>query len=394
MSSSTTFDGPFLAVPMWAVHRIAQDSTPSTLQVLCVLVEHMNLRTKKVSMSLAEIAEASGVSRETAKRCVKWLVEEQVLTVTRASRTKNWYAVMYLKPSQLGSPMTLGRVTHDPSNTPKNSDLAGTLQNSIDNNREISSNENMRRVCDQERNPAVILGSDPHEEPRASVKKTRSKKPTPEVTALAQAFLQHRTSVMRSAYTYNDTAILKRSVRLLLESGLSPVTVRQMIDQFFADTRFSQYKNPVSAFSSRKIQNILLSKISPEVSVDNNVLALLANDFVRDDIDLSWDPDCDDDLRKAITSRAMESVYRYPELVAEIAQRWNGSFTSPEFMKALTSLESLIRSQLGLETADVSDLLKDLDFLHLPQCILSGQPRPAAGTIVEAIYFYRRAANV
>jgi hypothetical protein len=167
-----------------------------------------------------------------------------------------------------------------------------------------------------------------------------------------------------------------------------------MIDQFFADTRFSQYKNPVSAFSSRKIQNILLSKISPEVSVDNNVLALLANDFVRDDIDLSWDPDCDDDLRKAITSRAMESVYRYPELVAEIAQRWNGSFTSPEFMKALTSLESLIRSQLGLETADVSDLLKDLDFLHLPQCILSGQPRPAAGTIVEAIYFYRRAANV
>jgi hypothetical protein len=409
MSNTTTFDGPFLAVPLWAVNKIAADGTPSTLQLLCAFVENMNIRTKSVTLSLAEVASMAGVSRETAKRGVRWMVFEQILSVKRPARTKNTYVVMYVKPSQVGSPMTHGRVTHDPpvgapmthgrvthdpSSTPKQHDLAGDMQISIENTKERNINENMKRVCDQERASEVILGSDPHEAPKERPSKNRQRKASPEVHALAQAFLNHRTHVMRMHPTHTDVQILRRAIRLLLDSGLTPVTVRQMIDTFCADTRFSQYKNPITAFSSRKIQKLLLAKISPEVSVDNDILSLLANDFVRDGLDLAWEQDCDDDLRKAITSRAMEAVYRYPEVVAEIAQHWSGDFKSPDFLSALSSLESLIRTNIGIETADVDSLLNTLDFLTLPKCMISGQPRPAAGTIVEAIYLYRRATNV
>lgn len=356
-------------------------------------------------MSIPEIADASGVSKETAKRMLKWMEQEGMVEVTQGGgRTTNTYRIIYRSgvthdPAG-GSPMTplnlktkTRGVTHDPSKLPKNDHLPAKTQNTIEHIIEVVHEELLENVSDEKETTPVILGSDPDHRSTETVQRTTQPKANPSVKSLSWYFLNNRNIVMHKK-TSKDVQILQRTMKLLLSAGLTPPVIRSMIDQFFSDTRFRSYDNPVLAFSSKKIQKVLMDRITVDVQIDDPVLALMSQDFVRGDLELPWDESADNSIRMAVTSRCLETLYRYPELVSNIIQQWPGDFRNHDFLDALSSVESLVKHGLGRETANVSEILDRLSFMPLPKDLIKGTVRDAADTMVSAIYEYRRTNRV
>lgn len=400
------FDGPFIAVPRWARERIAKGRKDSALDVLCALIECMDMRTKCTEVTIPQIAERAGVSKETAKRVLHWMEQEGILRVYRTGgKAPNRYSVQY---RSMGSPMTpqgvthdpidvdalpLYGVTHDPINGAKKGHLPADTQSTIEIYNTTSTKEDIKNTDDgQGKGMSLIIGSDPNEnkeEKTASQRKFSS----PVINDLTNHFVHHKTNVMR-VYPASDVAILRRTLKLLVSSGLSPESIRKMIDQFLSDSRFSSYDNPILGFSSKKIQNLLMERVTVTVTTEDPVLSLMSSDFIRGDLDLPWSITADNNLRSAVTTRCLETLYRYPELVADTVRHWSGDFMNPDFLKALSALESLVKTGLGKETCDTNEVLQTLGFLSLPKELITGSVRDSAGTMVSAIYRHRRANRV
>ena len=114
MGTSNVFGGRFLAVPEWAVPLIFKHGQPRDLQVLTCLVSMMHIHNKSDSASIQEIADESYTSKETVKRSLKWLSEQQIITTKLRQKPKpNTYIINYTQPA-IGSPMTLST----PNTTP------------------------------------------------------------------------------------------------------------------------------------------------------------------------------------------------------------------------------------------------------------------------------------
>ena len=339
---------------------------------------------------------------------LRWLEDEDMIRITHVGggRKSNTYQIRYQfsgvthDPSE-GSPVTplnltetTRGVTSDPSQVPKNDDLPAKTQNTIEHIIEMVYVEPLKNVSDEKETEPVILGSDPnHQKSPDTLTSTTKPKPNPVVKDLSWYFLNNRAIVMHKK-TSRDVQILQRTMKLLLASGLTPQAIRSMTDQFFSDTRFRSYDSPVLAFSSKKIQKVLMSRISIAVQVDDPVLSLMSQDFVRDDLVLPWDSSQDSQVRTSVTSRCIETLYRYPELVAGIIRNWSGDFYSKDFLAALSDIESLVRYGLGRETINVSEVVERLSFMPLPKDLIKGTVRDSADTMVSAIYEYRRMNRV
>ena len=405
MAGSPFFDGVFLAIPKWARTRIVQAQKPAALQVLCTLVDHMNMRTKRVTLSITDIANDCLLSKETIKRTIKWLVAEGIIDSVRTGGKTSEYLVKYTPTgvthdTSVVSPMTpvasdedLTGVTHDTSLGPENSGLAGemllhnriVLGSSIDTNREV--------VCDDLKGPSMILGEDPEKGAKTSPVAATGKR-FKEVEVLVNRFVYSKPLCMKN-FSPRDITILRRACKLMLQSGLSPDTIQEMIDVFVHDTRFQDYDNVINAFASKKIQALLLDRVTVSVNDEDPVIMLMVNDFVRPaGITLPWPVENDVQLRKIILVRCLEGLYRYPDVVASIITHWSGDFQNKEFITALSALESLIKSGLGKETPDIPQLSDTLSFMHLPKSLLAGTPRESAGNLAEAAYATRRVNRV
>lgn len=397
------FDGPFIAVPRWARRRIAEKRNGAALEVLCALIDAMNVDKKVISMTVSDIAQSSGLSRETVKRNLLWLESEGIIKVIKgAGRTPNQYLIQY---SVVGSPMSLqakttamesvgtlaSRLTHEPTTEPKKCHLPAEMRSTIETlSKSISNGISIHADDRPKREPEMILGADPD---RVEPTPTRTTKGNPDINDLTNHFIHHKTNVMR-VYKQKDVAILRRTLKTLMGSGLTTSTIRKMIDHFLLDSRFADYDNPVLGFSSKKIQNLLLTKVGGTVVAEDPVLVLMSQDFERGTLDIPWNVVSDSDLRAAVTIRCLETLYRYPDLIAEIARHWAGDFRCAEFLRDLSLLEDLVKSGLGKTTCDVQEVTQTLHYLTLPKDLLKGVVRDSAGTMVSAIYTYRRAHRV
>jgi hypothetical protein len=414
MGTSNVFGGRFLAVPEWAVPLIFKHGQPRDLQVLTCLVSMMHIHNKSVSASIQEIADASYTSKETVKRSLKWLSEQQIITTKLRQKPKpNTYIINYTQPA-IGSPMTLSTpnttpligspmtlptipngVTHDPIKmniTPAQVTKALISREIVI----IESNSNKTlKKADGPRDKVedMILGADVNE--KAKVEEPVKRKPRPEVNDLASYFVYHPRSVMVCSYSFQDMNILRRTIKLLLDAGVSRTTVRQMIDKFFSTDRMRGAESPVLMFSSKGVQASLMETLDTVLDNTSPILSLMLNDFNREGLDLPWDKSSDEALRKVIIISGMDVCYRYPELVAQVIELAD-DFSSSLFRNQIISLNSLVKWHIGEEEVDLKELQEDLVGITLPKELLAKTRttlRPAADTIVSAIYNYRRVTH-
>lgn len=413
LMTTNHFDGPFIAVPVWALDVIREHGQPRDLQVLVGLVGCMDLRTRTVTASSTQVADFMGISAKTVKRAVKWLESVGVIVVTRRANSVNVYTVVYNpgrgvtgdprgghRSPQVGSretPPTEPRgVTGDPTNSSV-SPAQTTDSNSTEiyiSDREII--EVIERVPSGDEGSDMILGSDPDDEREELPVKPARKASPRNFLDLANMFMYHPKSLMSQNYTPRDRTILMATMKRLAESGVTKPTISRMINRFWTHPVFPSYENHVQAFASRAVQQTLMSDVDVQVEDSNPVLNMMANDFDRGEADLPWDRRADQQLAKVIMMRCMDACYRYPEIVANIAQQWNGDFSDISFLRTIDAFNSLIRWHTAQESIDHDDIMKTLECVTLPSELHSTEPtmlRAPAGTIGEAVYNYRRFAR-
>ena len=118
---SRKFNGPFAAVPIWAIDLITKKGTPTHSHILMCIIRLTPFEGAPI-MTTDDISILSGVSPSTVKRSVKWLELHKIVTSTvlSANRGKS-ISVNYRRPKGgFTSDLALrkGGVTHD-TPTPK-----------------------------------------------------------------------------------------------------------------------------------------------------------------------------------------------------------------------------------------------------------------------------------
>lgn len=410
--TTNVFDGPFLAVPVWAVGEIRDFGQPRDLQVLLGLVALMERQTKEIAASITQIADYVGVSKETAKRSLKWLADHKIITVIhRQKPLVNVYTVHYIRPVKhgdrvMGDPMmgsqeTLYGVTEDPMvgsrvtlSTSTKDQHNNTFSNPYIKILNRSTKEILKKAASGTEGK-MILGSDP-DNPVSGFELPVKKKVPRKTNQFVNHFLSNRHSIMSSSHSPKDLMILRKAFSTLIDSGLTEFTIMQMITKFFSVQRWREAENIVLLFCTKDIQQKLMEQVETTVDSDNPVLLLMMNDFERLDLDLPWPETMDLVLKKVVIRRGMDACYRYPEIVAKLITIHNGAFYSDEFSTSLSALNSIIRVISGEEQEDPTPLLKEVAHLELPDELLnlsSSSLRLPAGSIVEAVYNYRRATH-
>lgn len=410
--ATNLFQGPFLAIPVWAVEVITKHGQPRDLQVLVGLVGLMDRRNREVTASVTQIANHVGMSRETVKRSLKWLGEYGVITVRRRKNpTINVYTVHYTDAGLgsrvthtrvMGDPPLGSRVTHlegstrvtgDPSDSPETCKPQGFPGSSIEVYIERVILDETERAAGG-REVEVIFGSneDYVDPDKASAKKHRVKG----VNHLVSHFVHNRQTVMGGAYSSKDLTILRATLRTLKDSGLTDFTITQMISKFFSVTRWRESDHVVLLFAKKDIQSKLLAEIESSVEVDDPILQLMLSDFDREGIEVPWSKQHDAILKRVIIMRGTDICYRYPEIVSALAAKYAGKFNNDDFVNTLTALNSLVRVITGEEQGEVPELLESLENIQLPEELQNGTEkllRPMASSLVEAVYNYRRTSH-
>jgi hypothetical protein len=372
------------------------------------MIALMERRSQDVAASVTAIANQANISRETTKRAVRWLIENGVVERRLGANGTNIYRVRYSTPTRVtsdpggGSPMTLAtRVPGSPvtlANAPKTVPDQGECKTTIE---VLVSRDNldMKGSAASGTGTVMILGSDP-DETKVTEADTRKKsqKPQSDISTLVSYFVHHPTTIMSKRYSHQEQSILRRTLKLLLNTGLSRQDVRQIIDKFLATERFRESERTVLLFAMKDIQQELMSNLGSVVAVQDPILNLMLQDFTRSgDNAPPWDQGADEDLRQAVAMRGLDACYRYPELVASLALAHSGEFRSPQFINTLTALNDLISGLVANKPrTDLAPLLDDLAPLPLPKelrTLSNASLRPDAGTIAQAIYTYRRMEN-
>lgn len=411
--TTNSFQGPFLAVPLWASEAIRDHGQARDLQVLVALVALMERRTKEVTASINQISDYLKISRKTVQRSLGWMEAYGIITTTRRGRPLvNVYRVNYTRPV-----ITTNRVTHDPINrspvTLSTEDLDGpigspvTLSNPLFSGAdqgecEISIEvipiginiEVLERAAGGE-GSEMIIGADP-DKPEHSFEPEPRKKPKRNVNRLVTLFMSDPRSVMSSTYSYRDSVILRRTFNTLIDTGLTEFTIAQMIKRFLDVEQWRTSDNPILLFSSKAIQQKLMDQVDTTIVVDDPILAFIMNDFERGDIVLPWkSKDQDQAIKKIVIMNGLDICYRYPELVADLILKFGGD-TSSDFSNALSALNSMVRVLTGEESGDLAELQSLVAMLDLPPELLkpSGSNlRQSASSIQEAVYNYRRVSH-
>lgn len=422
MVVSNVFGGRFVAVPEWSLRYIATHGQARDLQVLTTLASMMNTHNKTVDASITQITERVNASKETVKRSIKWLADNGLVTIVSRPKPHNNQYIIHFEQRLIGSPMTLYGVTHDPINGSPMTLLTGGNRVTHDPIKtsetpmgleksqiprdnyvlEIIKEVKEKVASDDGKVVDMILGSDPDDikVEKEQKSKPEKRKPRPEVNDLATHFVYHPRSVMACSYSLQDMNILRRSIRLLLDGGLTRTTVRQMIDKFFSNDKFASADSPVLMFSSKSVQETLMNSV--EISLDdgtNPIMMFMLNDFTRGSLELPWGNSDDEMLKETVMMRGMDICYRYPELMVEVIEKFVGDFENPWFLTTIDSLNSLVRWHITDEEGDHStDWLNILQSeIELPSELRSNKKtklRQASDNIASAIYTYRRLTRI
>ena len=408
--TTNSFQGPFLAVPVWAVDVINKCGQPRDLQVLVGLVALMDRRNKEVTASVQQLSLHLGISKETTKRSLRWLTEYGVITTRRRKNPNvNVYTVHYTDAGMgsrmtldgvthdpmVGSPVTLAGgvdgVTHDPSYPHFYDDLAGETQSSIEVLIKRVVLERTERAASGTEDE-MIIGADP-DEPQEFERSSKKKPALGKTNKLVNHFVSNRQAIMTASYDQKSLIILRRTFNILLNSGITEFTIMQMVNKFFAIEKWRTSNNPALLFCSKDIQRKLMEQVDTTVEVEDPVMSLMLNDFVREALELPWPEPQDKLLKRAIVMHATEVCYRYPELVSKVAHQYSGDFANADFVNYLSALNSLVRYVNGDDQEDPTDVLNTLRSFELPvelQKMSKASLRPSASSISEAVYNYRR----
>lgn len=416
MRRTTAFSGPFLALPTWAVDSILTSGDHQHLPTLVGLVSLCDVHTHTCKATVEEVATRANVSVRTAQRSLKWLSDKGVVTSSgRASKQGMVYEVHYTPVTKVTpwvTPVTPIGVTRmsplarkikksgvtpvSPLNPPQTLMAQGKSRFPIEvlanacvlGGKEVGGKGTYGPCASAPEDP-MILGADPHEEPATPPAKKRS-----DVLPLVSHFTHHPQVVMLRSYPTSEVAMLRKSMKLLLAGGMDKKTIISMIDKFYSIDRFRLSDRAAFLFSSKKIQGELLAMVGGSVSTDDPVLTLMLSDFFREGVDLPWSEAYDDDLRKAVVSLGLDACYRYPELVASLANVFAGDFNNDSFTSALSALNELVLC-INNNTKNCTHLL-ELIPIALPKELRTFNTkalRAPAGTIAEAVYRYQRGSH-
>jgi DNA-binding transcriptional ArsR family regulator len=406
MTTNSLFQGPFLAVPVWAAEEIRDHGQARDLQVLVGLVALMERRTQEVRASINQIAEYVMVSPKTVQRSLKWLEEHRVVLTTRRGKPAvNVYKIIYQKPTNRVTGDLFNRSavtyssTHDGapnrspvtySNGPFSWPDQGIREIAIEI-LDISDIEVLKRAASGG-GEDMIFGADPDRED-VPFDPAPKKKPNRKLGRLVTQFIGDPRVIMSRTYSTQEVVILKRTLNTLADSGLTEFTISQMIKRFLDVEHWRNSDNPVLTFSSKAVQKKLMEQTDATVAVDNPVLSFVVNDFQRGDLDLPWDDRASDQvIRNTVIMYGMDICYRYPELVVYLIENSSGG-TSEEFKPTLSTLNSLVRVIAGEEDGDPVELRESLTGVPLPDELIKLSKenlRPQAASITEAVYNYRR----
>lgn len=326
------------------------------------MVSLMERRTKEVRASVADIADYSRLSRETVKRSTKWLEENKILTVVRRKKPlTNSYKINYAPPNRVtGEPLdpptgTFNRLTSEPLigspvslseglNARGDQEVCQTPIDIL----EIST-KTVKRAASGE-GDEMILGQDP--ERKSDPEKKQPGKVLPKMNNLVNQFLSDPRTVMTSTYEMRDILILRRTLNTLKGSGLTEFDLSQMIKRFLDVDHWRNSDNPVLIFSNKEVQKKLMEQVDVTISVDDPSLLWLISDFDRTEANPEWPEEYDQKLKRLVISEAMDTCYRYPEVVVQCILN-HGGLPGLELQKRLSALNSLVRILAGDENGDL-----------------------------------------
>lgn len=390
--------------------RVWEAEIPPNLKlVLLAIVDHADDEGRNSYPSQETLAQKTGYSVRQVKRIIAELRSLGLLDVACASlperatmRQPNVYRVVFgdLQTSALVTCKDQPEAPLD--DTPPRGHpcppkyVLTTYQNGMGKN-EKSTDGKLRAGLAARPGGNVILGRDPE---AVEVAQLPTKKSSADLPALVAHFVRHPTIVMTRSYSDHDTMILRKSLKALLNTGVSRTTVLNMIDRFYAIERFRLAERPVLLFSKKDIQQELIAKSDAMVSVSDPVLELMMHEFVRPSgLDLPWSPSFDADLRSAVLNNGMDACFRYPELVASLASQYPGDFRNPDFLRTLSTLNDyLLCITDEYNTTDLQQFINILsESLQLPKELRKPSIktiRKDTDTIAEAVYAYRRCTNV
>ena len=409
MTTNSLFQGPFLAVPVWAAEDIRDHGHPRDLQVLVGLVALMERRTQEVRASINQISEYLKSSPKTVQRSLKWMEARQIVTTTRRGKPSvNVYKINYKKPSNRvtgdlfnrspmtysdGADPTFNRSPVTYSNNPFSGPDQGIREITIEI-LDISEIEILKRAASGGRDD-MIFGADPDKEER-SFDPAPKKKPRRDLNRLVTQFVGDPRVVMTHTYSYRDVIILKKTLNTLRDSGLTEFTISQMIKRFLDVEHWRNAESPILTFSSKAVQKKLMEQVETTVDTESPVMAFVLNDFQRGDLDLPWDDrSMDQAFRNAVIMHGMDACYRYPELIVYLIET-NSKEVTEEFKLTLIALNSLVRVIAGEEDGNPEELRESIAGLPLPtelEKLSKANLRPQASSITEAVYNYRRISH-
>ena len=366
----------------------------------------MERRTKEVSASVQQIADYSVLSKETVKRSLRWLEESGVVTIGRRKKPSvNVYTINYAPTDGVsGDPIRavdkwVDGVTSDPmmgsAVTPSKPRLAHTACGLRDSSIEVLNiDTNKVKKAASGLEEEMILGGDP-EEAEVKVETKVKKKSQRNVNSLVTQFISDPRTIMSHSYSYKEIIILRKTLNTLRDSGLTEFTVSQMIKRFLDVEHWRNSETPVLVFTNKAVQQKLMDQVDTEVVTEDPVLALMMSDFERVGINLPWDYTNDQLLKREVIRHGIDICYRYPEVVAELIKTHNG-VPSTNFTATLRALNSLVRVLSGEEDGDLTELHAAVSSVSLPPELHKTSKkdlRPAAGSLLEAVYNYRRSTH-
>ena len=327
---SRKLNGPFAAVPIWAIDLIAKKGNPTHAYILMCIIRLTPFDGSPV-MTIDDISDASRLSPSTVKRSVKWLELHKIVTSTilSANRGKS-IIVNYRKPkggfiSDLA--LRKGGVTSDLPGGSSVNPLRGCEQGqrvSIDSTLDIVQRKMSNdiflcglRPTKQQGESMPTFGADPdNDQPWDET--VALKKTTSEISQVVNHFEFTARRVGGKTIPVGERPVFRAQVKRLINAGVKVSDLTKMTEEFFALSRNVESPSPWKAFCSREVQNGMMSKMTG-VSQNSPILGWLSDDFEHGD-DLPWGNDINQKMQKIIWRRGMDVAYRYPEFVVSIAE--------------------------------------------------------------------------
>ena len=327
---SRKLNGPFAAVPIWAIDLITKKGNPTHSHILMCIIRLTPFDGNPI-MTIDDISGISGMSPSTVKRSIKWLELHKVVTSTilSANRGKS-IIVNYRKPKRgvtSDLPLNKGGVISDlpggsPVNPPRGCEQGQRV--SIDSTLDIVQRKMSNdiflcglRPKKQQGEPMPTFGADPDND-RPWDETIALKKTTSEISQVLDHFELTARRVGGKTTPVGERPAFRAQIKRLINAGVKVSDLTKMTEEFFTLSRNMESASPWKTFCSREVQISMMSKMTG-VSQKSPILGWVSDDFEHGE-DLPWGDGVNQKMQKIIWRRGMDVAYRYPELLVNIAE--------------------------------------------------------------------------